>query len=171
MKTSPMTLRALVNAIDTLTTRGAHAARWLTFAMVLVTLTIVVLRYAFEIGAIPLQEFVMYMHGLVFLIGIPYGVKENTHVRVDILYTRLQPRHQALVDLSGHVVFLLPLAAFILVTSWPYTLASWRVLEGSAEVGGIPAIFLLKTLIPLTAGLLILQSLAEIMKKLAVLRT
>lgn len=159
-----------ISVIDNVTTRLAQAAMWLTLAMVLMTVAIVILRYAFEIGAIPLQESVMYMHGIVFLIGIPYGVRQNTHVRVDIFYTRLAPRHQTLIDLFGHVTFLLPLATFIMISSWPYTLASWRVLEGSAEVGGIPAIFLLKTLIPVAAGLLLAQSIAEILKKIWMLR-
>ena len=138
--------------------------------MVLVTVTIVVLRYVFEIGAIPLQESVMYMHGILFLLGIPYGINKDTHVRVDILYARLSEQQQALVNLIGHLIFLLPIAVFIVVTSWPYTLASWRVLEGSSEVGGLPAIFLLKTLIPITAILMGLQALSEAIKKAILLR-
>lgn len=171
MSIDPITPPAVISVIDNATTRLAQAAMWLTLAMVLITVAIVILRYAFEIGAIPLQESVMYMHGIVFLIGIPYGVRQNTHVRVDIIYARLTPRHQTLVDLFGHVMFLLPLASFIAISSWPYTLASWRVLEGSAEVGGIPAVFLLKTLIPIAAVLLLAQSVAEILKKILMLRT
>ena len=132
-------MTAIVDTIDALNQNIARAIRWLALAMVLVTVTIVVLRYVFEIGAIPLQESVMYMHGILFLLGIPYGVNKNTHVRVDILYARLSAQRQTLVNLVGHLIFLLPIAVFILITSWPYTLASWRVLEGSSEVGGLPA--------------------------------
>ncbi len=160
----------LAQVIDGLSIKLANAIRWLALAMVVVTLAIVVLRYAFEIGAIPLQESVMYMHGLLFLLGIPYGINKNSHVRVDILYSNLSPKRQAMIDLSGHVIFLLPIAIFILVTSWPYTLASWRVFEGSAEVGGVPGVFLLKTLIPITAVLMALQTFAEIIKQTAKIR-
>ena len=163
-------MNTIIESIDALNQNLARGIRWLALAMVLVTVTIVVLRYVFEIGAIPLQESVMYMHGILFLLGIPYGINKDTHVRVDILYARLSDRHQALVNLIGHLVFLLPIAVFIVVTSWPYTLASWRVLEGSSEVGGLPAIFLLKTLIPITAVLMGLQALSEATKKAILLR-
>ncbi|NKC00427.1 MAG: TRAP transporter small permease subunit [Pseudomonadales bacterium] len=163
-------IMGLAQVIDGLSIKLANAIRWLALAMVVVTLAIVVLRYAFEIGAIPLQESVMYMHGLLFLLGIPYGINKNSHVRVDILYSNLSPKRQAMIDLSGHVIFLLPIAIFILVTSWPYTLASWRVFEGSAEVGGVPGVFLLKTLIPITAVLMALQTFAEIIKQTAKIR-
>lgn len=161
---------SLTKIIDSSSIKLAHAIRWLALAMVIVTVAIVILRYAFEIGAIPLQESVMYMHGLLFLFGIPYGIHKNTHVRVDILYSKLSPSQQAVINLTGHLIFLLPIAIFILVTCWPYTLSSWRVLEGSAEVGGIPGIFLLKTLLPITALLMALQTIAEIFKQAAKLR-
>jgi TRAP-type mannitol/chloroaromatic compound transport system permease small subunit len=137
--------------------------------MVLMTLTVVVLRYAFNEGAIVLQESVMYMHGILFMLAIPYGLKQDSHVRVDIVYSRLSARHRSVVDLIGHVVFLLPIALFILITSLPYVTASWRVLEGSSEVGGIPAVFLLKTLIPVMAALLFLQGISEIVKRIKTL--
>lgn len=132
--------------------------------MVVVTVLIVILRYLFAVGAIPLQESVLYMHGLLFLLAIAYGVQQDTHVRVDLLYSRLTDRQRQLVNLTGHIVFLLPVGIFMLVTTLPYVSASWRVLEGSSEVGGIPAIFLLKTLLPVMAALLVLQGLSEILK-------
>ena len=138
--------------------------------MVLATITIVVLRYGFDVGAIALQESVMYMHGVLFLLGIPYGVLQNTHVRVDMLYSRMSAQQQRVVNLLGHILFLLPVAGFIFWTSLPYVEASWRVLEASSEVGGLPAVFLLKTLIPVGAALLLLQGLAQIAQGLFELR-
>ena len=153
--------------VDRTNQQLASVIRWLALVMVLATVTIVVLRYIFSLGAIPLQESVMYMHGMLFLIGIPYGLKQDTHVRVDIIYSRLSARHKDRVDIAGHLLFLLPVSALILITSLPYVAASWRVLEGSSEVGGIPGIFLLKTLIPVMAVLLFLQGLSEIVKRLS----
>ncbi|MEQ9450285.1 MAG: TRAP transporter small permease subunit [Pseudomonadales bacterium] len=156
----------LLNSLDQITVYLARAVKWLALLMVVVTLVIVLLRYLFNIGAIPLQESVMYMHGILFLIGIPYGLRQNTHVRVDIFYAHRLSRWQREINLCGHILFLLPLSLFIVYSSWPYTLASWRVLEGSPEVGGLPAIFLLKSLIPLTGVLLASQGLVEIIRLL-----
>ena len=156
----------LLAILDGFVVRTAQLVRWLALAMVLATLLVVILRYVFNQGAIPLQESVMYMHGILFLLGIPYGLRQGTHVRVDILYARRFAPWQNHINLAGHCLFLLPLGIFITYTSWPYAAASWRVLEGSSEVGGLPAIFLLKTLITITAGLLTIQAVAEIVKSL-----
>ena len=103
----------------------------------------------------------MYLHGLFFTLSLAFGIAQDTHVRVDILYSRLPARRQHLINLVGHCAFLLPVALLIFITSLPYVSASWQVLEGSSEVGGIPAVFLLKTLLPISAALLILQAIAS----------
>ena len=157
-------MQKIADHIDQLQTFLGRSIKWLGLAMVLMTVVVVILRYAFNTGAIALQESVLYMHGLLFLIGIPYGVLNNTHVRVDIFYARQSANVQKRIDALGHLLFLLPVAAFIFVTSLPYVKASWRVLEASPEVGGLPAVFLLKTLIPIMAALLFLQGLSQIVK-------
>ena len=102
----------LLARIDRINTVIAHAVRWLSLVMVVVTLSVVVLRYVFATGAIGLQESVMYMHGLLFMLGIPYGLLKGTHVRVDIVYSRLNETWQQRIDLAGHLLFLMPLAIF-----------------------------------------------------------
>jgi TRAP-type mannitol/chloroaromatic compound transport system permease small subunit len=156
----------LIELLDRWTDRIGHAIAWLTYAMMAATVVVVVLRYGFDIGAMMLQESVVYMHGIVFMLGIGYTLKVDGHVRVDLVYSRLSPVARRRIDLVGHVVFLLPVAAFILIGSLDYVAASWRVLEKSPEVGGIPAVFLLKTLIPLMAAALLLQGLIEIARTL-----
>lgn len=143
---------------------------WLLPLMVVTTLGIVVARYAFREGAIAVQESVMYMHGAVFMLGIPYALKQDAHVRVDLVYARLGPRGRAWVDLLGHLLGLLPVAAAMFLYSQDYVAAAWRIRESSPEVGGIPGIFLLKTLLPVTAVLLALQGAAEMTRCVAVLR-
>lgn len=160
----------LTEFIDKFTDGLGRAIAWLMLAMVLVTLAVVILRYALDQGAIVLQESVMYLHGLAFMLGIPYALKEDAHVRVDIVYARLSPRGKAAVDITGHLLFLIPLSLFILVYSWDYVASAWRVMEGSAEVGGLPAVFLLKTLIPAMAVLLLVQGIAEILRCLPALK-
>ena len=150
--------------IDRLNHGIGRAVAWLTLAMAVAVAAIVLLRYALAQNTIVIQEAVSYGHGLVLMLGMAYTLKENGHVRVDILYSGRSPRWRALVDLFGHLFLLLPVAGLVLVTSLPYAASAWRILEGSSEVGGLPGVFLLKTLIPLMAVLLLLQGLSEISK-------
>lgn len=157
-----MKILQLLAGLSTLTCVIVRPLRWLALIMVLLTFTIVILRYALNSGGILLQESVMYLHGTLFMLAIALGVGDNTHVRVDILYSRRSPEQQAWIDLVGHILFLLPVAGFMIWVSLPYVSNSWQILEGSSEVGGIPGVFLLKTLIPLTGALLFCQGIAGV---------
>ena len=138
--------------------------------MVIVTFMVVIARYLFSINSIALQESVMYMHGSVFMLGIAFTLKEKEHVRVDVLYERFNERTRALVDMLGAILFLLPVNAFIFWISLDYVNFSWSLSESSAQPGGLPGVFLLKTLIPVMAGLVTLQGLAEFLKALLILQ-
>ena len=157
-----MKILQLLAGLSTLTRVIVRPLRWLALIMVLMTFAIVILRYALNSGGVLLQESVMYLHGTLFMLAIALGVGDNTHVRVDILYSRRSPEQQAWIDLVGHILFLLPSAGFIIWVSLPYVSNSWQILEGSSEVGGIPGVFLLKTLIPLTGALLFCQGIAGV---------
>jgi len=137
---------------------------WLVLAMVLITTIVVLLRYLFDMGWIALQESISYLHSAVFLIGASYTLKHDGHVRVDIFYDRLSIRAKAWVDLAGHLFILMPVMVFIFWVSWPYVMDSWQVQESSREAGGLPGVYLLKSLILLMAGLLLLQGLALVLK-------
>ena len=157
-----MKILQLLAGLSTLTCVIVRPLRWLALIMVLLTFAIVILRYALNSGGILLQESVMYLHGTLFMLAIALGVGDNTNVRVDILYSRRSPEQQAWIDLVGHILFLLPVAGFMIWVSLPYVSNSWQILEGSSEVGGIPGVFLLKTLIPLTGALLFCQGIAGV---------
>lgn len=139
----------------------------LTVPMVIGTFVIVVLRYVFDLGWIWMQESIGWMHAAVFMLAAAYTLNQDEHVRVDIFYARMSERRRAWVDLLGIVLFLMPMSAFILATSWEYVSISWQIQEGSREAGGLPYpwVPLLKTLIPVTAGLLILQGLAQLIEQ------
>ena len=156
--------RALVAAIDCITGVTGRLMAWLALAMALLTVLIVVLRYGFGIGSIAMQELTIYMHATLFLLGAAYTLKSQSHVRVDIFYRRFSPRTRAWINSLGTLVFLLPLAVFIVGVSWEFVANSWAIREVSAEPGGIPAVFLLKTLIPLMALNLLLQGVAELLR-------
>lgn len=162
-------MHALVQLIDAFTNRCGRILAWLTLGMASVTALVVVLRYGFNIGSIMAQESVIYMHGALFLLGAAYALKTGAHVRVDIFYQNFGPRARAWVDSLGAIIFLLPLCAFILASSWNYVAESWSMGEVSPEPGGIPAVFLLKSLIPLAAINLALQGIAEVLRNALVL--
>jgi TRAP-type mannitol/chloroaromatic compound transport system permease small subunit len=162
-------LHAYVHYIDLFTDRCGRLLAWLVLGMALLTAVIVVLRYGFSIGSIPAQEAVIYMHGGLFLLGAAYALKTGAHVRVDIFYRKFSPRAQAWINSLGGIVFLLPLCIFILVSSLDYVGESWAMRETSPEPGGIPAVFLLKTLLPVAAINLALQGTAEILRSALIL--
>jgi TRAP-type mannitol/chloroaromatic compound transport system permease small subunit len=91
------------------------------------------------------------------------------HVRVDIFYAEASPRRRALVDLVGTLCLLLPFMLALLWLSAPYALRSWAILERSQETGGLPLVFVLKSLIPLFALLMALQGIAQAIGAIAVL--
>ena len=150
----------LLSAIDAISEWTGRAVAWLTLAMVLATIAVVVLRYAAGVGLIWLQESVNWMHAAVFMLGAAYTLKADEHVRVDVFYRAMSERGRAIVNLAGALLFLLPLCAFLVVESWPWVASSWRVGERSREAGGLPMLYLLKSLIPLMAVLLALQGIA-----------
>ena len=139
---------------------------WLTLFMVIITFLVVVLRYLFDTGWIAMQESVSYMHAMLFLVGASYTLKHNGHVRVDIFYRKMTPQRQALVDLLGSVFLLLPVCAFIFWASWDYVLTSWSFKEGSPEAGGLPAVYLLKTLLLIMPALMVIQGTAHFLQNL-----
>ena len=163
-------MQGFISAVDGLNERVGRWVSWLTLAMVLLQFAIVLFRYFFGIGWIAAQEAIVYMHAAVFLGLAGYTLRHDGHVRVDIFYGSATPRGKARVDLFGSLFLLLPMAIAIFVLAWPYVMSSWRVLEGSPEGGnGIPAVFLLKTMILVFAVLVGLQGLSLIARSWAVL--
>jgi len=167
--TSPK--RDLSSMLDRFSDWTGRTVSWLSLALVLVTFLVVLLRYVFNIGAITLQELLLYFHSLIFMLGAAYTLKNDQHVRVDIFYRPASPRHRAWVDLLGVVFLLWPSCGFIFYISWEYVASSWRIFEGSREAGGIDAVFLLKSLILLMPLMLILQGLALALRSFACLKS
>ena len=159
----------LVQTIDAITELLGKMVAWLTLLMVLLTFSIVVLRYGFNLGWIGMQESVLYFHGLVFMLGAAYTLKHEGHVRVDIFYQKYTLKQKALLNLFGSVMLLLPVCIFIFFISFNYVMSSWQIMESSPEAGGLPLVYLNKTLILLLAITLTLQGIAEITRNLLIL--
>ena len=115
-------------------------------------------------------ELQWYLFSVVFLLGAAYTLKANAHVRVDVFYNRLSPRHRAWVNLLGALLFLVPFCVLMLWTSWPVVVDSIVRLEGSPDPGGLPRYPLL-AMIPAAFVLLLLQGAAQIVRDIMFLRT
>ncbi len=163
------TLKSLSLRLDQVADLVGRSAAWLALALVLVTFAVVMLRYLFQLGWIAMQESILYLHASLFLLGTAYTLRKDGHVRVDIFYRGFSARRKALVDLLGTLFLLLPVCGFLLWASWDYVATAWSIHEGSQEAGGLPYVYLLKTLIPLTALLLIVQGVSQVLYSLSVL--
>ncbi|MDH5391889.1 MAG: TRAP transporter small permease subunit [Gammaproteobacteria bacterium] len=163
-------LQRCINTIEAVVKCAGLAVSWLSLLMVITTFLVVVLRYLFDYGLIAMQESIIYMHALIFLVGAAYTLQCDAHVRVDIIYQRLSAKARAGVNLFGNVFFLGPAMLFIFIISWQYVGESWAVLETSREAGGLPGVFLLKTAILLMAALMLLQGIASSLRAIQILK-
>lgn len=162
-------LERLSDRLDRVSVASGRAVSWLTLGMVVVTVVIVVMRYVFGVGLIWLQESLTWMHGAVFMLGAAYTLQRDEHVRVDVFYRAMSERRQALVDLVGVVVFLLPLSLLILSESLPYVERAWSIREVSRDAGGLPfpAIPLLKSVLLLMPLAILLQGASLLLRSAA----
>ena len=167
------TARLLARWIDRFTESLGQLTAWLVIIMVLVGSWNVVGRY---IGRIvgqnltsnTLLELQWYLFALVFMLGAAYTLKQNGHVRVDLLYKDWSPRRKAWVNLLGCLLFLIPFSGLVIYFSRGWTINSWTVFENSPNVGGLPR-YPIKSLIIVSFILLILQGLSEVVKSLVIL--
>ncbi len=146
--------------IDGVSTTIADAVRWAALALVAITAIIVIQRYVFGASSTKLQESVIYLHSLLFLLTSAAALLTGGHVRVDILYSKLSEKGRAWTDLAGIYLALIPMSWLILETSRTYVGGAWRILERSRESDGLPLVFLLKTAIPVFAVMMILQGIS-----------
>ena len=130
--------------------------------MVVITFVVVVMRYVFDAGLIWVQESVVWMHAVVFMLGAAYTLRDEEHVRVDIFYRAMSERRRAWVDLIGVVFFLMPLCVFFAWMSFDFVTASWNIREASRESGGLPYPF-----VPMLKSVLLLMPLTVAMQGLS----
>ena len=128
------------------------------------------MRYLFRSGSIGLQELEWHLFSIIFLIGAAYTLKHDEHVRLDILYQSkfFNDRFRAWVDVFGALFLLLPFCLLIIISAWPFVSQAYIHSETSPDPGGLPARWLIKTIIPAGFCMLLLQAIAEIIKKLSI---
>ena len=184
--TPPMTDSSSLTGLQRLEAFSEHSGRWvawLTLGMVLLSFGVIVIQLGQKyLTSYPLiysflnfntqkpYELAQYFHACVFMCGIAYTLKHDSHVRVDIFYQRFSSKQQAWVDLLGCIFLVVPLCVFIFANSWSYVINSWQIQESSANGNGLNLVFLLKSVMLIMPVLLGLQCLAMILRSLLLLR-
>ncbi len=157
-------MERFADKLDAVNRAVGGVVMWTALAMVLVQFGIVLLRYVFGFTSIFINESVLYLHASLFMLGAGYTLLVGGHVRVDIFYSPMTPRGKAMIDIFGHLCLMLPSLAILLYYSWPSVRRAWSILEGPISVGGVPASFLLKSLIPAFCVLLLVQGLSALIR-------
>ena len=163
-------LEKFVNWIDGMNNFIGRLVGWLTTTMVLIVFYDTVMRYVFHKGNVALQEMEWHLFSIVFLIGAAYTLKEDGHVRVDIIFMNLSEKTKAWIDFLGVFLFLIPFSIIVILSTQGFIANSFAVREVSPDPGGLPARYLLKAMIPAGFVLLIIQGLSEAAKKLMIIR-
>jgi TRAP-type mannitol/chloroaromatic compound transport system permease small subunit len=161
-------LLTLSRAIDALTERIGQFVIWLVLVATLVSAGNALARWALGESSNAWLEIQWYLFGAVFLLAAGYTLKHNGHVRIDIFYGRLGAKRQAVIDLIGGLFFLLPMAGLLAWLGWPMFMDAWTTHEMSPDAGGLLR-WPVKLLLPVGFGLLALQGVAEIIKRIGVL--
>ncbi|MCX7201407.1 MAG: TRAP transporter small permease subunit [Burkholderiales bacterium] len=162
-------LLSFAHAIDWLNERVGRIAVWAVLIACLVSAGNATLRYLISNSSNAWLELQWYLFGAMVLLGAPFVLKMNEHVRVDVIYSRLGPKGQACIDLFGLVLFLMPAACLLAWMSWPWFVDSFVHSEMSSNAGGLIR-WPVKLMLPVGFTLLVLQGLAEIVKRVAFLR-
>jgi TRAP-type mannitol/chloroaromatic compound transport system permease small subunit len=159
-----------VTAVGRLNTFVGKTFSWLTLAAVVVCFTVVVQRYLLSMTQLWMQDLYVWLNGAMFMAVAGYTLLIDGHVRVDILYRPASPRRKAAMDLIGVLIFLLPFCAVVWIWGFEYVQRAWMLREGSANPGGMPGLYLLKTFILVFVVLVGLQGIAMALRSLLVLK-
>ena len=162
-------LRIITHTIDWINEQVGRGVAWLTVAMVIDVFAVVVLRYLFDVGWVWMQELYVWSHATVFMLGAGYTLLHDGHVRIDLIYRTASKRYKAIVNILGSVFLAGPLLYLVFANSERMILRSWENMEKSAEAGGLPGVFLLKTVIAVFCVLFGLQVLALLLRSIEAL--
>ncbi len=161
-------LLRFAQGIDWLNERFGRVANWLVLISCLISAGNAFSRYGFNQSSNAWLEVQWYMFAGMVMLGASYTLCRNEHVRVDIVYGSLGTRGQVWVDIVGTIVFLIPAMGVMMWTSWAIFQESWRINEVSVSAGGLVR-WPVKLLMPVGFGLVVLQGLSEIIKRIGYL--
>ncbi len=161
---TPLPDTALSRRIEAALESIGRALSWVWLLLLGVVVLNVTLRYVFSSGRIELEEAQWHLYAVGFLGALAYCVKNDSHIRVDVLSERFSPRMRAWVDLYGILLLALPFCVLVLYFSVPFVVESYSTGEISVSPGGLPGRFLIKSALPLSFLLLVLAFLARLMR-------
>lgn len=163
-------LAFIIRSISGLNRLVGQTFAWLSLAMVLICFTVVVQRYFFGFTILWMQDLYVWLNGAMFTAVAGFALMRDDHVRVDIFYRPATIRTKAIIDFIGVFIFLLPFCWVVYTYAWGYIARSWRLYEGSANVGGLPGLYILKSFILVFIVLVALQGIAMALRSILVLR-
>jgi TRAP-type mannitol/chloroaromatic compound transport system permease small subunit len=168
-------LLRLSRAIDGMTETIGRSVSWLALAMVLLGAFNAIARYIGRYIGINLSsnaylEMQWYLFSVLFLLCAGWALKQDSHVRVDVLFAKMSERGRIWINILGTLLLLFPFSIFVIWVSWPAVRNSWRIHEVSPDPGGLPR-YPLKILIPICFVLLMLQGLSELIREVHRLRS
>jgi len=161
-------LLAYSRVIDWISTQLAVVANWLVLLAAVISAANAGSRYLFSESSNGWLEIQWYMFAGMVLLGAPYALKMNEHVRVDLVYGMVSERTQIWIDIVGGILFLLPICVILTYFTWPWFVESWEINEASSNAGGLIR-WPVKLLLPVGFCLMALQGVAEIIKRVAAL--
>jgi TRAP-type mannitol/chloroaromatic compound transport system permease small subunit len=140
---------------------------WANAALIAVIITQVVLRYGFGAGKVALEELQWHLYAFAVMIGVSYAQATNSHIRVDVIASRLSPRAIGYWEVFGILVFALPFVGVVFIHSLDFLAESWRLGERSDAPMGLPWRWVIKSVIPISFGLLGLALVSRLVRELA----
>ena len=158
-------LLAVSRAIDRLNEQFGVAANWLVLLACLISAGNAFSRYLFSMSSNGWLEIQWYLFAAMVLLGAPYTLKMNEHVRVDLFYSMVSERTRIWIDIICGFLFLLPICVILVYFTWPWFVDSWRINEGSMNAGGLIR-WPVKLILPVGFALMALQGVSEIIKRI-----
>lgn len=162
-------LKTIENLIGDLAELLGKLSAILLILLVLNVFYDVIMRYVFNNVSIGMQEFEWHLFSIIFLLGIPYTLQRDGHVRVDLIYEKLSYKQQTVIDLLGYICFVLPFAAVVAYYAWGFTGESYQLAEKSGDPGGLHYRWIIKGAIPLAFGTLALTTVGLVLRNIRVL--
>ncbi len=155
-----------MNIVQRISILSEHLIKNFFYIMFGLVIINILLRYIFNVNFIFLQELVMYLHAFIFLFGVSICLRDDSHVRIDVVTNKLRKKNKIIIDLIGYVVLVIPFCFFVIYESTTMILQSWSMLEGSSEPGGLPIVYILKSSIYIFSLLLLIQTIGKISRNI-----
>ncbi len=160
----------ITNVIDAFNDKIGRATSWLSLILVLVVCYDVFTRYFLKVSSVGVQELEWHLFSVLFMLSAAYTLKNDGHVRVDIIYSRLNEKNKAIVNIIGSFLLLAPFCLMVIFASKNFVYSSFQILETSPDPGGLPARFVLKSFLPISFLFLFLQGISLFLKSFITLK-